>query len=75
MNLDSSDDDDIIEIDSFTDSEIILYSENQSEAEKARNSLNATKDKSENEAKESEQETPKKQEKANKVVEGGGDTF
>ena len=53
MNLDSSDDDDIIEIESFTDSEIILYSENQTEAEKASNSLNATKDKSENEAKES----------------------
>ena len=58
LNLDSSDDSDIIETESLTDREFILNSENQSEAEKARNSLNATKDKSENEAKESEQETP-----------------
>ena len=58
MNLDSSDDSDIIETESLTDSEFILNSENQSEAENARNSLNARKDKSENEAKESEQETP-----------------
>ena len=58
-NLNSSHDDDIIEIESSTDSESNLNKENQSEAEDASNSLNVTNDTSENEAKESEQETSK----------------
>ena len=58
-DLNSSHDDDIIEIESSTDSESNLNKENQSEAEDASDSLNVTNDTSENEAKESEQETSK----------------
>ena len=68
--MNSSDDDDIIEIVSSTKSERNLKSENQSEAEIANNSLNVTNDTSETEVKESKQETSKRQEKANKVAEG-----
>ena len=66
----SSEDDDIIEIESSTDSESNLNSENQSEAENVNNSLNLTNDPVENETKESKQETLKGQEKANKLAEG-----
>ena len=52
-NLNSSDDGDIIEIESSTDSESNLNTENQSEAEDANDSINVTKETSENEAKES----------------------
>ena len=71
-NLNSSDDSNIIEIESSTDSESNLNTENQSEAEDANDSLNVTNETSENEAKESEQETSKGQEKAQNVHEGGG---
>ena len=70
--MNSSDDGDIIEIESSTDSESNLNTENQSEAEDANDSLNVTNEASENEAKESEQETSKGQEKAQNVPEGGG---
>ena len=73
-DLNSSDDGDIIEIESSTDSESNLNTENQSEAEDANDSLNVTNETSENEAKESDQETSKGQEKAQKVPEGGGAT-
>ena len=73
-NLNSSDDGDIIEIESSTDSESNLITENQSEAEDASDSLNVTNETPENEAKESEQETSKGQEKAQNVPEGGGAT-
>ena len=72
-DLNSSDDGDIIEIESLADSENNLNTENQSEAEDANDSLNVTNETSENEAKESEQETSKGQEKAH-VPEGGGAT-
>ena len=72
MNI--SDDDDIIEIESPTDSKSILNTENQSEAEDANDSLNVTNDTCENEARESEQETSKGQQKAANVAEGGGAT-
>ena len=72
MNI--SDDDDIIEIESPTESKSILNTENQSEAEDANDSLNVTNDTCENEARESEQETSKGQQKAVKVAEGGGAT-
>ena len=68
--MDSSEDDDIIEIEPSTESENNLNSENQSEAESVNNSLNLTNDRVENETIESEQETRKGQEKANKVAEG-----
>ena len=73
-DLNSSDDGDIIEIESSTDSESNLNTENQSEAEDANDSLNVTNETSEIEAKESEQETSKRQEKAQNVPEGGGAT-
>ena len=73
-DLNSSDDGDIIEIESSTDSESNLNTENQSEAEDANDSLNVTNETPENEAKESEQEISKGQEKAQKVPEGGGAT-
>ena len=73
-NLNSPDDGDIIEIESSTDSESNLNTENQSEAEDANDSLNVTNETSENEAKESEQETSKGQEKTKNVPEGGGAT-
>ena len=73
-NLNSSDDGDIIEIESSTDSESNLITENQSEAEDASDSLNVTNETPENEAKESEQETSKAQEKAHNVPKGGGAT-
>ena len=66
-NLNSSDDGDIIEIESSTDSESNLNTEDQSEAEDANDSRNVTNETSENEAKESEQETSKGQEKAQNV--------
>ena len=72
--MNSSDDCDIIEIESSTDSESNLNTENQSEAEDANDSLNVTNQTSENEAKESEQETSKGQKKAQNVPEGGGAT-
>ena len=68
--MDSSEDNDIIEIEPSPDSESNLNSENQSEAENVNNSLNLTNDRVENETKESEQETLEGQEKANKVAEG-----
>ena len=74
ISLDSSEDDDKIEIESSTDSESNLNSENHSEAENINNSLNLTNDTVENETKESEQETHKEQEKANKVAEGRGES-
>ena len=58
-DLNSSDDDDMIKIESSTDSESNLNTENQSEAEDANDSLNVTNETSESEAKESEQETSK----------------
>ena len=70
--LNSSSDNDIHEIESSTDIESNLNPENQSDAEDANDSLYFTNDTSENEAKESERETSKGQEKANKVAEGGG---
>ena len=72
--MNSSDDDDIIELESSTDSESNLNTENQSEAEDANDSLIATNDTSENEAKESEQETSKGQERAKNVAKGGSAT-
>ena len=71
--MNSSDDGDIIEIESSTDSESNLNKENQSEAEDANDSLNVTIETSENEA--TEQETPKGQEKAQNVPEGGAATL
>ena len=73
-DLNSSDDGDIIETESSTDSESNVNTENQSEAEDANDSLNVTNETSENEAKESEQETSKGQEEAQNVPEGGGAT-
>ena len=69
--MNSSNDDEVIEIESSTDLEGNLNTENQSEAEDANNLLIVTNDTSENEAKESEQETSKGKEKANNVAEGG----
>ena len=69
--MNSSDDGDIIEIES-SDSESNLSAENQSEAEDANDSLIVRNETSENEAKESEQETSKGQEEAQNVPEGGG---
>ena len=57
--MNSSDAGDIIEIESSTDTESNLNTKNQSEAEDDIDSLNVTNDTSENEAKESEQETSK----------------
>ena len=57
--LNSSDDGDITEIESSTDSESNLNTENQSEAEDANDSLNVTNETSEKEVQESEQETSK----------------
>ena len=68
--MNSSDDDDIIAIESSTDGESYLNTENQSKAEDANNSLIITTDTSQIEAKESEQETSKGQEKAKNVAEG-----
>ena len=73
-DLNSSDDGDIIEIESSTGSESNLNTENQSEAEDANDSLNVTNETSENKAKESEQETSKGQEKAQNVPKGGAAT-
>ena len=72
--MSSSDDGDIIEIESSADTESNLNTENQSQAEDAIDSLNVTNDTSENEAKESEQETSKGHEKAQNVAEGVGAT-
>ena len=71
-NLNCSDDSDIIEIESSTDTESNLNTENQSEAEDDFDSLNVTNDTTENEAKESEQETSEGQDKAQNVAEKGG---
>ena len=65
----SASDDDIVELESSTDSKIILNTENQSEAEDAKDSLNVTNHTSENEAKESKRETFKGQEMAKNVAE------
>ena len=73
-DLHSSDDGDIIAIESSTDSESNINTENQSEAEDANDSLNVANETSENEAKKSEQGTSKGQEKAQNVPEGGGAT-
>ena len=73
-DLNSSDDCDIIEIESSTDAESNLNTENQSEAEDDIDSLSVTNDSSENEAKESEQQTSKGQKKARNVAKGGGET-
>ena len=72
--MNSSDDDDIFEIESPTDNKRILNTQNQSQTEDANDSLNVTNDTCENEAKESEQETSKGQQKAVNVAEGGGAT-
>ena len=72
--MNSSDDDDVIEIESFTDSESNLKAENQSEAEDANDSINVTNDTSDNQTKESEQETFKGHEKAKNVAEAGDAT-
>ena len=72
--MNSSDNDDIIEIESCTDIECNLNTENQSEAEDANDSPNVTDDTSESEVNESEQETSKGQEKAKNVAEVGGAT-
>ena len=74
ISLDSSEDNDIIEIESSADSESNLNSENQSAADVVKNSLNHKNDTVENGTKESEQETLKGQEKANKVAEGRGES-
>ena len=58
--MNSSDDGGIIKVESSTDNESNLSTENQSEAEI--DSLNVTNGTSENEAKESEKETSKGQE-------------
>ena len=73
--MSSSDNTDIIEIESSTDSKSDLFTENQSKAEHANDSQNFKIDTSEKEAKESEQETFKEQEKAKNVAEGGGETL
>ena len=70
-NLNSSDDGDIIEIESSTDTESNPNTENESETEDYIDSLNVTNGTSENEAKESERETSKRQEKAQNVAVGG----
>ena len=72
--MNSSDDDDIIETESSTEGEVIQNRENHAEVEDANDSLIVTNDKSESEAKESEQETSTGQEKANKVADGVGAT-
>ena len=72
--MNNSDDGDIIEIVSPTDSESNLNTENQAEAEDANDSLNVTNETSENDAKQSEQETSKGQEKAQTVPKGRGAT-
>ena len=72
--LNSSDDDDINEIESSAVIESNLNTENQSEAEDDIDSINVTNDTSENEAKESEHKTSKGQEKAQIVAEWGGAT-
>ena len=69
-----ADDGYIIEIESSTDTGSNLKTENQSEADDDIDSLNVTNDTSENEAKESEEETSKGQEKEQNVAEGGGAT-
>ena len=74
INLNKSDDDDIIEMDSSTDSETDLNYVIQSEVEISNNSLNVTNDTFESEANESEQETSKEQEKATEVAEEGSET-
>ena len=66
-DLNSPDDGDIIEIESSTDCESNLNTENL-------NTLNVANETSENEAKESEQETSKRQEQAQNLPEGGGAT-
>ena len=72
--MNSSDNGEIIEIESSTDTESNLNTENQSEAENAIDSLNVTNDTSENEAKQSEQATFKGPKKAQNVAEGRGAT-
>ena len=72
--MNSSDDGGITETESSTDTEGNLKTGNQSEAGDNIDSLNNTNDTSENEAKESEQETSKGQEKTQNVAEGGGAT-
>ena len=74
IRLNTSDHYDITEIELSTDSESNLNSENQCEAEDANNSLKIINDTSEYEAKESEQETTKGQEKASRVAAGGSAT-
>ena len=74
IRLNTSDHYDITEIELSTDSESNLNSENQCEAEDANDSLKIINDTSEYEAKESERETSKGQEKAQNVAEGGGST-
>ena len=64
----------MIELYSITDSESNSNLKNQSEAEIANKLLNVTNATSENEAKESVQQTSKGQEKANKIADGGGAT-
>ena len=71
--MNSSDDDDIIEKELSSQSKI--FSDNQSEAEDANDSLSVKNDTSEIETKESEQDTFKGHKKANKIAKGGGATF
>ena len=68
--MNSSDDDDIVEIESSTDSEGNLYTKNQSEVEDTNSSQNVKNDTSVNEAKESERQTSKWQMKANNFADG-----
>ena len=72
--LNSLEDGNLIEIESSTDTESNLNTENQSEAEDDIDSLNVKNNTSENEAKESEQETTKGQKKAQNVAKGEGAT-
>ena len=73
-DLNSSGDDERIEIEPFTDSERNQNTEDQSKAQGANDSLNDTNDMSENEAKELEQETSKGHEKAKNVAKRGSAT-
>ena len=65
--MNSSDDDDILGIESTADSEGNLNTKNQSEGRYSKDSLIFTNEKSQNDSNESEQETSKEQEKLNKI--------
>ena len=69
INWNSSDDNDLIGIDSSTDSKRNLNTENQSETEDANDSINVSIDTSENEAKKPEQGSPKSRRRQAKLTE------